>query len=35
MITFIIVKHIPNYKRLLNKTESKLEFKKKDKPAEE
>ncbi len=32
---FIIVKHIPNYKRLFNKTESKLEFKKKDQPEEE
>lgn len=29
MIAFIFIKHIPNYKRLINKTESKLEFKKK------
>ncbi len=35
MITFIIIKHIPNYKRLINKTESKLEFKKKDQPEQQ
>lgn len=29
LIAFIIVRHIPNYKRLINKTEKKLEFKKK------
>lgn len=34
LIAFIVIRHIPNYKRLINKTEKKLEFKKKEEPEE-